>query len=177
MPEADHIVSTGWYHFAFRETTEERIPVSTLNADALVEERRSAVCPSRSRMSAHRATELSSPAERKPALSEVEGTSASVSAAPASRDRHCRQQYCGRAALQRRVARSKRIGLQPLWHISRKTIISPPLLRLRKILHREKLPAPLDNPNSNRIHIRVQNIRPMIRRPEKLCLNRLNSGP
>ena len=124
MPEADHIVSTGWYHFAFRETTEERIPVSIVNADALVEERRSAVCPSRSRMSAHRATELSSPAERKPALSEVEGTSASASAAPASRDRHCRQQYCGRAALQRRVARSKRIGLQPLSHISRKTIIS-----------------------------------------------------
>ncbi len=124
MPEADHIVSTGWYHFAFRETTEERIPVSTLNADALVEERRSAVCPSRSRMSAHRATELSSPAERKPALSEVEGTSVFASATPASRDRHCRQQYCGRAALQRRVARSKRIGLQPLSHISRKTIIS-----------------------------------------------------
>ena len=58
-----------------------------VNADALVEERRSAVCPSRSRISAHRATELSSPAERKPAPSEVEGTSASVSAAPASRDR------------------------------------------------------------------------------------------
>ena len=27
-------------------------------------------------------------------------------------------------ALQRRVERSKRIGLQPLWHISRKAIIS-----------------------------------------------------
>ncbi len=45
MPEADHIVSTGWYHFAFRETTEERIPVSIVSAGGVVEERRSAVCP------------------------------------------------------------------------------------------------------------------------------------
>ncbi len=45
MPEADHIVSTGWYHFAFRETTEERTPVSTVNADARCHPERSESLP------------------------------------------------------------------------------------------------------------------------------------
>src|ERR1039458_6299570 len=49
------------------------------------------------------------------------------------------------------------------------------LLRLGKIFHREKFPAPFDDPNSNGIHIGIQDVGAMVRGPYKLSLNGLHA--